>query len=129
MATDGSLRDSLPGSGCAIAVLRRQGQHRRCVEEWDTWAEYLAWLLPCCRGLLGSRPQFRGTHALRIRRAENASDMFWENLNVPEPERARARLKTYGALAVIFALTGLALYLVKRVDNKYKPGAWSTYSS
>lgn len=125
LETADGLRAHLPGSGCAVAVLRSEPEQRQCVAEWDTWREALIWQLPpSLHERLSSRPLFRGERLPRITRAANPTDLIWENLSFSSWERFKARVRTYFSLAVIFvACVGVVVGL-ERLNQKYELGAW-----
>jgi len=127
IATAEELVKFLPNTGYAVAVLRSQSEHRECLQQWDTWREWLAWTLPLPTSLLAKvseTPRFRGTHLVRITRASNPSDYMWENLSTTDSERRRARLKAYAVLAAIFALCVLSVWGMKALQLHLNFGSW-----
>lgn len=127
IATAEELVKFLPNTGYAVAVLRSQSEHRECLQQWDTWREWLAWTLPLPAFLLtavSETPRFRGTHLVRITRASNPSDYMWENLSTTDWERRRARLKAYAVLAAIFALCVMAVWGMQTLQLRLELGSW-----
>ena len=57
----------------------------------------------------GSAERFRGKHALRVRRAPEASDILWENTVHAPLERS---LRTWLTVALSFSVLAAAVYLV-----------------
>eukprot|EP00933_Yihiella_yeosuensis_P021944 TRINITY_DN17290_c0_g1_i1.p1 TRINITY_DN17290_c0_g1~~TRINITY_DN17290_c0_g1_i1.p1 ORF type:complete len:961 (+),score=172.07 TRINITY_DN17290_c0_g1_i1:138-2885(+) len=114
-----ALRNHLPCTGFAIAVLRSQEEHRQVLQEWDTWNEFFAYELSCLQGLglFKSRTEeFRGDHVLRITRARNPSDILWENMGVTPEERFKAKCKTYAMTVFIFLVCLVAVVGMQKIS-------------
>lgn len=122
-----SMREECSGTGYCIVTFREQDDQRSCLEIWDSWLENIAHhsYLEC----LSQTPKFRDEYTLRVKRAENPSDVIWENMSVPYWDRLKLRIRTNAI--VVLLLVGCFLLVFGMQVIKERMGsekrAWSVF--
>ena len=84
----------------AFVIFNHEESLLRCLEDYSRYRRFSATTVPTCL-------KFRGKHVLRVRRADEPTDVFWENIETSDGERC-ARKCFVWTLSIILVLLGAA---------------------